>query len=179
MMDFEATKEFAQSLVDRDGDCFLEYCTPDNCPLYTECEGESRQMVKMAEKWLGEHIETLPITTEENRAESITVKYDGDPRTYTLTKKTEKDVVDDLQGIAASIANQFHPVDKPAHYAQGKIECIDAIQEALTPEEFAGFCKGNVLKYVWRERRKNGIEDCKKARYYLDRLIKAKEANNG
>ena len=34
------------------------------------------------------------------------------------------------------------------HYRHGEIECIDAIQAALTPEEFRGFCKGNVLKYV-------------------------------
>ena len=47
-------------------------------------------------------------------------------------------------------------VNKPAHYRQGEIECIDAIRAALTPEEFRGYCKGNVLKYVWRERHKGG-----------------------
>ena len=62
-------------------------------------------------------------------------------------------------------------VNKPAHYRQGDIECIDAIRAALTPDEFRGYCKGNTLKYVWRERHKGGTESLKKARWYLDRLI--------
>ena len=64
----------------------------------------------------------------------------------------------------------------PDHY-QGGIECIDAIEEALTPEEFVGFCKGNVFKYLWRCNKKNGIEDLQKAKWYLDRLIDSFEAN--
>jgi hypothetical protein len=63
------------------------------------------------------------------------------------------------------------PVNQPEHYRQGGIECIDAIEAALTPEEFRGYCKGNVLKYVWRERHKGGAQSLMKARWYLDRLI--------
>jgi hypothetical protein len=66
------------------------------------------------------------------------------------------------------------PVSQPDHYCQGGIECIDAIEAALTPEEFRGFCKGNVIKYVWRERHKAGSstdESLKKAQWYLARLV--------
>jgi hypothetical protein len=63
------------------------------------------------------------------------------------------------------------PVSQPDHYCQGGIECIDAIEAALTPEEFRGFCKGNVIKYVWRERHKAGAESLKKAQWYLARLV--------
>jgi hypothetical protein len=56
------------------------------------------------------------------------------------------------------------------HYTSGSIECIDAIRAALTTEEFRGFCKGNVLKYTWRERLKVGDESLKKAEWYLKRL---------
>lgn len=62
-------------------------------------------------------------------------------------------------------------VENPSHYNAGGIECIDAIQAALTREEFRGYCKGNILKYVWRERRKGGTQSLRKARWYLDRLI--------
>lgn len=62
-------------------------------------------------------------------------------------------------------------VNHPAHYTNGEIECIDAIRSALTPEEFRGYCKGNILKYTWRERRKGHTEDLQKARWYLERLI--------
>jgi hypothetical protein len=63
------------------------------------------------------------------------------------------------------------PVNSPDHYRQGDIECIDAIQAALTPEEFAGYCKGNAIKYIWRERHKGGRESLAKARWYVERLF--------
>jgi hypothetical protein len=64
-------------------------------------------------------------------------------------------------------------VNHPPHYKQGDIECIDAIQSALTPEEFRGYCKGNALKYIWRERHKGQDESLKKAVWYLERALKA------
>ena len=64
-------------------------------------------------------------------------------------------------------------INKPAHYNQGPIECIDAMQQILTPEEFRGFLKGNVFKYLWREKGKNGIEDLRKGKDYYDRLIQS------
>ena len=66
-------------------------------------------------------------------------------------------------------------VNSPGHYNQGSIETIDYLKSTLTKEEFAGFCKGNVLKYVSREAHKNGIEDLKKAQWYLNRLIQISE----
>lgn len=62
-------------------------------------------------------------------------------------------------------------VNQPNHYTNGSIECIDAIRSALTEDEFRGYVKGNVMKYVWRERHKNGDEDLMKARKYLDFLL--------
>lgn len=69
-------------------------------------------------------------------------------------------------------------VNHPSHYTTGKVECIDGIESSLTPEEFRGFLKGNVLKYVWREKGKNNLEDLKKAQWYLERLIKHDESSN-
>jgi hypothetical protein len=61
-------------------------------------------------------------------------------------------------------------INQPAHYTQGGIECIDAIQAALTPDEFRGYCKGNTLKYTWRERHKGQDQSIKKAVWYLSRI---------
>ena len=72
-------------------------------------------------------------------------------------------------------AIQEDTVNHPSHYTDGGIECIEAIEAALTTEEFRGYCKGNVLKYGWRERHKGGTESLKKARWYLDRLIQLDE----
>ena len=68
-------------------------------------------------------------------------------------------------------------VNEPPHYNQAGIECIDAIQAALTPEEFRGYCKGNNLKYTWREQYKNKTEDLRKAAWYLDKLLKVQGDN--
>jgi hypothetical protein len=66
-------------------------------------------------------------------------------------------------------------VNHPPHYVDGGIECIDAIEAQLTPEEYRGFLKGNITKYNWRERHKGGTESLKKARFYLNRLIEFDE----
>lgn len=66
-------------------------------------------------------------------------------------------------------------VNHPAHYTSTKIETIEIIQDKLTPEAFEGFCIGNVLKYLTRYRQKNGVEDLKKASWYLDKIISVKE----
>jgi hypothetical protein len=61
-------------------------------------------------------------------------------------------------------------VNHPNHYCKGGVECLDAIKAALG-DKYEGFLAGNVLKYVYRYPDKNGVEDCKKARFYLDKLI--------
>lgn len=71
-------------------------------------------------------------------------------------------------------------VNHPDHYNAGGIECIDAIEAALTGcNGFEGFCLGNTLKYIWRWQRKGGLTDLQKARFYLDRVIKEQEAYHG
>lgn len=59
-------------------------------------------------------------------------------------------------------------INHPSHYTQGGIECIEAIRAALTPEEFRGYCKGNIIKYAWRERGKGGDEDLMKITKYAE-----------
>ena len=70
-------------------------------------------------------------------------------------------------------------VNKPPHYTQGGIECIDAIRAALTPEEFRGFCKGNALKYVWREMHKGGNESMQKAVWYINKATESSALRAG
>ncbi len=64
-------------------------------------------------------------------------------------------------------------VNSPNHYTSGQIECIDAIQSALTREEYRGYLKGNILKYIWRERLKNGSQDVEKSVWYSKELVRA------
>ena len=61
-------------------------------------------------------------------------------------------------------------VNHPSHYTDGKIECIDAIESSMSKEAFKGYCKGNIIKYLWRYEHKGGVESLKKAKWYIDKL---------
>ena len=67
-------------------------------------------------------------------------------------------------------AGKADMVNSPPHYNQAGIECIDAIQ-AATDEGYRCYLQGNIIKYLWRYRYKNGVEDLKKAKWYLEKLI--------
>lgn len=68
-------------------------------------------------------------------------------------------------------------VNSPNHYTQGGIESIDYMKAKLSAEAFQGFLHGNVLKYISRSNYKNGVEDLKKAQWYLNKLVSEIEGN--
>ncbi len=79
------------------------------------------------------------------------------------------DVDQFVEGVMEARGRASDPIN-PGHYKQGGIECIEAIK-AATGDGFIGYVWGNVLKYLWRWPKKGGVDDLKKARWYLDRLI--------
>lgn len=63
-------------------------------------------------------------------------------------------------------------VNHPTHYCNGKIECIDALEAATTGlQGIEAVCTANAIKYLWRWKHKNGVEDLKKAIFYINYLI--------
>jgi hypothetical protein len=70
---------------------------------------------------------------------------------------------------------QFNDVENPVHYCDGSIECIDAMVSAKGKVKTEAFCEMNVFKYLWRCDKKNGLEDMKKARWYLNKAIELRE----
>ena len=67
-------------------------------------------------------------------------------------------------------------VSHPKHYTQGDIECIDALKAATVGKRgIEAVCVANVIKYLWRYEEKNGIEDVRKAKFYIERLLKELE----
>ena len=65
-------------------------------------------------------------------------------------------------------------VNNPSHYNESGIECIEAIKATLG-DGYQDYCKGNVMKYLWRYKYKNGIEDLKKAQWYLNSMVESME----
>jgi hypothetical protein len=79
-----------------------------------------------------------------------------------------------MQGASERIAETHHTymVNHPPHYTAGGVECIDALTAATVGlEGIEAVCTANAIKYLWRWKRKNGVEDLRKARWYIDRLI--------
>ena len=65
-------------------------------------------------------------------------------------------------------------VYNPSHYTQGGVETIDAIRAALSADGFRAYCKGNVMKYVWRyENKGKPLQDLQKAATYLTWLMES------
>jgi hypothetical protein len=65
------------------------------------------------------------------------------------------------------------------HYKSKKIQPWEAMESWMSPEQFEGFLRGNVLKYIARYKDKDGLKDVQKARHYLDKLIECLESRSG
>tara|TARA_R100001086_G_scaffold212573_1_gene128486 strand:- start:248 stop:565 length:318 start_codon:yes stop_codon:yes gene_type:complete len=93
-----------------------------------------------------------------------------------MKKRMEEESMASMQGntYAAWAASRStlnaDMVNSPPHYNQAGVECIEAIR-AATDEGYEYYLQGNIIKYLWRYRYKNGVQDLEKARWYLDKLI--------
>ena len=86
-----------------------------------------------------------------------------------MKKMAEQESMASMQG-AANAAWAQDMVNSPPHYNQAGIECIDAIR-AATDDGYEYYLQGNIIKYLWRYRYKNGVQDLEKAQWYLQKLI--------
>lgn len=78
---------------------------------------------------------------------------------------------DDTDIKPKSVSEDTDDINHPSRYAKGKYECIDVMQEIFGVEFTKVFCKGNAFKYLWRESDKGGINDIKKAQFYINKYI--------
>lgn len=113
------------------------------------------------------------------------IEVDGDCRERMCTKgcpfeeecenssECDKEFVEFLKDFVEKNSGSTDNVNSPNHYklAGLDVEVIDVIRASMSPEEFKGYCKGNVIKYVTRENKKNGMEDLRKAKKYLEYAI--------
>ena len=100
------------------------------------------------------------------------------PTTYCGGDITKCDIPD-CKEKALEEQKQTDMVNHPTHYTAGGIECINALAAAtidLTGIE--AVCTANAIKYLWRWKLKNGVEDLKKAIWYINYLIEHLDSNN-
>ena len=68
------------------------------------------------------------------------------------------------------VDGSISPVNHPKHY-DGKYECIEVMRDVFGEDAVKSFCILNAFKYIWRHNKKNGTEDLKKAKWYLDFIL--------
>ena len=84
------------------------------------------------------------------------------------------------KAMAECHKNAEDVVNHPSHYGSGAVECIEAIESSMSAQAFAGYLKGNCMKYLWRYNLKGKpAEDLHKAQWYLNRLIDSVEFEDG
>lgn len=138
----------------KDIDCF-------KCPFEDmDCDINSTEIEEIAQNYIKEHEKTVNTIEKIEKNEDISRDLiEG----HNFTKATV--TLKELQEIKNN-------VDHPKHYTNGKYECIDIIEDVT--KDLTGLeavCTANVIKYMWRWKLKNGVEDLKKARWYLNKLI--------
>lgn len=120
----------------------------DGCPMKNLCQGTLYSWNEMTDNMLDKCLDTIGVTSPKEQEPNPSY--------------TKSDMV-------------CHP----AHYNQGKVECIDAMAAATVNKRgIEAICVSNVIKYLFRYETKNGLEDVKKAQFYLNRLVDELEAKS-
>ena len=153
----------------------LEPRANEDCDCWDVGDDDSSASSRSKGTVLGDWRDTLQarpnrITIDASTCEeSISMEVDAGHDPLENHPDSEPDA--DQYTVGADTMTEHDTVNAPSHYASGEIECIDAIKASMTAEEFEGYCKGNVQKYMWRWRAKGGVESLRKAEWYLRRLI--------
>ena len=141
--------------------CSCQEVMCKDCPFKdADCEIDLTEVCEIAQNYIEEHEKT--VNTIEKIEENEDISRDL-IEGHNFTKATV--TLKELQEIKNN-------VDHPKHYTNGKYECIDIIEDVT--KDLTGLeavCTANVIKYMWRWKLKNGVEDLKKARWYLNKLI--------
>lgn len=120
----------------------------------------------------------LPTRFEEARAVATAAALEATKTALERAKAWADENIRDA--YARKAPTSVDPVERPAHYTQGDVECIDAIKAQLSPDEYRGFLRGQVAKYNWRVGRKDSAyQDARKAHWYLTRLVIELEPEGG
>jgi len=156
--------EKAKEIIKQGGNCNRLICESGSataCPCADIGCKESHwpEMITICEEFL-ERQNMQPVTSVPFNIQDLTENVNA-----LLAIKSE-------EASKLPLYSEHDPVNHPSHYTMGKVECVDAIASATTGLiGMEAFCTGQIIKYSWRWKYKNGKEDLEKARFYLDKLI--------
>ena len=132
-------------------------------------------------KYIRDYLDSISIPTGFNIFEFLDDIKNVSP--YYEYPNEPKDPIDNMERVLKSNGRTqtndtpFDNVNRPAHYNTGKYESIDVMVETQGIDAVKNFCICNAFKYIYRHRFKNGIEDIKKAIWYLNKYVELEESN--
>ena len=149
----------------------------DQMKAYLDAADEELHKSMKETEWWKQHVaraEQLEYEDRWGKEDADWLSIDYEP-----CKFSSEDVVN---GIDEAMAKSHYwadskkedVVNSPNHYTNGSIECIQGIQASMSEEAFAGYLKGNCLKYLWRYETKHPddpLQDLQKAQWYLAKLL--------
>ena len=109
---------------------------------------------------------SCPVSDLRNENQDLEIRYATPDETREFMRGLFKD--------GRLLHQGFDTINKPSHYADSKIECIDAMEAAFGIESVMHFCLCNSFKYIFRSQKKNGVEDLKKAMWYENKYLELK-----
>lgn len=109
---------------------------------------------------------SCPVSDLRNENQDLEIRYATPDETREFMRGLFKD--------GRLLHQGFDTINKPSHYADSKIECIDAMEAAFGIEPVMHFCLCNSFKYIFRSQKKNGVEDLKKAMWYENKYLELK-----
>ena len=144
----------------------LEWYCDNKCQKCEECE-----LVKKYDKETDEWTDKYACVFSDMSDDMLN-------KCYNWYQELDTAACENAEAECCNKESNVDMVNHPSHYTQGGIECIDALKAATVSKTgIEAVCTANAIKYLWRYEEKNGVEDVKKARWYIDRLIK--ELENG
>lgn len=161
-----------QKTVDTSAEEIASPIFADWADLMRKKDGKIEQLQSELER-LKQEISAFEKERESERAENDRLLKELEDK-QKLLESLERKLEDQLarQLVESATTTSDDPVNHPSHYTAGKVECIDAIFAATTGLTGGrAYSTGAAIKYLWRWSRKGGVEDLKKARWYIDRLI--------
>ena len=133
--------------------------------VYLDAAQEEFNSEMMKTEWYQQHAERKRLEEFNERWGSAVASFvyivDGDEEEMSR-KELESYIFEEDEDV----------VNNPNHYNNGSVECIEGIQASMSTEAFAGYLKGNCMKYLWRyDYKGKPVEDLQKAQWYLAKLL--------
>lgn len=128
-----------------------------------------RYLTEEENKYINDYLNSISIPTGFNISEFLDDVHNAADNISQCNENTT--------GRTQTNDTSFDNVNHPAHYNTGKYESIDVMVETQGIDAVKNFCICNAFKYIYRHRFKNGVEDIKKAIWYLNKYVELEESN--